>query len=115
MEVRLIAPIGGRPLFPVAAYTNYFKDQPQAQYFCIHKTPGYNRRWTLTHVPTGIAFGTKFRTRYTAVKALKEVLSMQRAFAHTGDDFSGPFRGTKWWEGNSKNWYRTIIHINGGI
>lgn len=115
MEVRLIAPIGGRPLFPVAAYTNYFKYQPQAQYFCIHKTPGYNRKWTLTHVPTGIAFGNQFRTRYAAVLALRDVLNMQRAYANIGEDFSGPFRGTTWWESNSKGWYKAIVHKHGGI
>jgi len=115
MEVRYIS-VGLFP-YPVAAYVDYFKKEyPQSRYFCIHRSvsPGKRKLWTLTHIPTGYAMGSKFRTRSEAVACLKRVLNMQRAFANTGEDFSGDMRGASWWINESKELYASIVRNSGG-
>lgn len=122
MEVRFIQTNMGPE--PVAAYTEYFKRQyPQAQYFCVHKTLGYRRKWSITHVPTGLGFGKLYRTRYAATRALGKILEMQRDYGkggklhwtmYAGDDFSGNFVDSSWWN-NAKVFYKRIVEENGGL
>ncbi len=117
MEVRYISTYqSGDKGYPVAAYTHYGKytSNPEYKLFCIHKAPGYNRRWNITHVPTGVAVGQMFSSRYRAIRSLEETLHTAKLYE---DSFEGYFHQRAPWtdlNGTVRDCYKRIAVRNGG-
>jgi hypothetical protein len=116
MEVRYISTYkDGQFAVPVAAYTNYGKGRnPEYKLFCIHKTPRFQRKWTITHVPSGVAFGKTFPSRWKAVNCLNKIMEFA---AFYGDSFVGDFYLKDSWASHNsyiRKFYIGIVRDHGG-